>query len=422
MIAMRRAVAVILILVFVGVGTWHVAGSSESRRPGPSFGTELNRLIGEFDRRIAADPGDLMSMRELVAQLSLRFRLTGDFDDIHRAEGLARELMQRQPHDVSHVAELANLLLTQHRFREAWDLIEPLPAGPASPVTIRFDILFERGAYQEAAKLLKWMDPESYAGATRYALWYDFSGDAEKALRFFHVAYERAVKGALNPVSRSSAAATLATMYMHRGDVDRAREYYEAAEEHLSSSAPVHQGMAWLAYKSGRIEEAIGRYRSLAQRSEINAHLLPVMADMESERGNGAAGDALRQRFENITRTFPRLFNLHLALEIAEREPEQALQYLREEFAERRSREVLDAAAWASYHADRIDEAIRYSDSSVVVGEPTPLIHYHRGMILMAAGRHEPAIDHLKKALHGHIELQESIIEHIRRNLQKVRS
>jgi tetratricopeptide (TPR) repeat protein len=331
--------------------------------------------------------------------------------------------MQRQTYDVSHVAELANLLLTQHRFREAWDLIEPLPAGPASPVTpIRFDILFERGAYQEAAKLLKWMDPESYAGATRYALWYDFSGDAEKALRFFHVAYERAVKGALNPVSRSSAAATLATMYMHRGDVDRAREYYEAAEEHLSSSAPMHQGMAWLAYKSGRIEEAIGCYRSLAQKSEINAHLLPVMADMESERGNGAAGDALRQRFENITRTFPRLFNLHLAQEIAEREPEQALQYLREEFAERRSREVFDAAAWASYHADRIDEAIRYSDSSVVVGEPTPLIHYHRGMILMAAGRHEPAIDHLKKALHGHIELQDSIIEHIRRNLQKVRS
>lgn len=408
----RRGVA-ILIVFFIGVGTWYAVGSSEPQHTGPSFGTELNRLIGEFDRRVTVDPGDLLSMRELVAQLSLRFRLTGDLDDIHRAEVLARELMQKQSHDVSHVAELANILLTQHRFREAWELIEPISAGPGSPVTsIRFDILFERGDYDEAAKLLKFMDPESYAGATRYALWYDFSGDSEKATRFFQAAYARALKGALNPVSRSSAAATLATLYLHRGDVGHAREYYDAAEAHLSNSA--RQGMAWLAYKNGRIEEAMDHYRWLVHRSEVYAHVLPMMADMETERGDVVAANALRHRFETIAQSHPRLLNLYHVLEIAEREPERALQWVRAELVERRSREVFDAAAWASYHAGRMEDAIRYSDSSTVVGEPTPVIHYHRGMILMQAGRRDEAMGHLNKALEGEIELQNSIIERIR--------
>lgn len=418
---MTRVVSAILFFLVMGVGIWHTVGSSDPVRSQPSFGTELNRLIEEFDRRIAADPGDLLSTRELVAQLCLRFRMTGNFDDIARAEMLARELVRKQAHDVSHAAELANILLTQHRFREAWELIESFPAGPASPVTsIRFDILFERGEYEEAGKLLKFMDSKSYAGATRYALWYDFMGDAEKAVRFFRIAYERAVKGALNPVSRSSAAATLGTLTMHRGDIDRALVYYEEADEHLLNCVPAKQGNAWLAYKDGRTGEAIDHYRSLVHQSEIYAHLLPMMAELELERGDALAANALRHRFESMARTHPRLFNLYLAQELAEREPDRALQLILSELAERRSREVLDMAAWASFHAGRTEDAIRYSDGSVAVGEPTPMIHYHRGMILMAAGRRAEAVDHLSKALEGQFELQNSIVERIRHHLSKV--
>lgn len=79
-----------------------------------------NATIAVFERRVAADPRDQLSLRILGAQYLQRYRERGDIGDLDRAEHAARHALVLQPANADAIrAVLISALNAQHRFHDA---------------------------------------------------------------------------------------------------------------------------------------------------------------------------------------------------------------------------------------------------------------------------------------------------------------
>ena len=100
---------------------------------------------------------DFLSPRQLAEQYLQRYRETGDIDDVVRARHMAERSLAVQPRNVAAIAEMASVLLTLHRFREALDFADRLIAyDPSSPEFLAqtANLEMELGEYERAGTTL----------------------------------------------------------------------------------------------------------------------------------------------------------------------------------------------------------------------------------------------------------------------------
>jgi tetratricopeptide (TPR) repeat protein len=100
---------------------------------------------------------DFLSPRQLAEHYLQRYRETGDVDDVVRARHMAEQSLAIQPRNVAAIAEMASVLLTLHRFREALGFADRLIAyDPSSPEFLaqKANLEMELGEYERAGTTL----------------------------------------------------------------------------------------------------------------------------------------------------------------------------------------------------------------------------------------------------------------------------
>lgn len=369
-------------------------------RPGAT-----ERQVTALQERLRTSPDDPRLLTALGGAYLQRARDTGDASYYTRAEQALRRALARQPDNVDALTQLGVLALARHQFREARGLAEQartLNPDRALIYGILGDALVELGEYPQAVATVQRMvdlrpNLSSYA---RVSYLRELHGDIPGAID----AMQRAVRAG-GPAAENAAwtQTQLALLYFNQGDL-------VAAEAELRATLSLHSSYIPAQVALARVHAARGEWEPALQplRHAVDAMPLPeyaiLLGDVYRAAGRpdeAATQDALVRAMAQLQRAGGMAVDLEMALFEADHggDPAATVALARRAYADRPSIHSADTLAWALYRAGRLDEARLYSHEALRLGTRDALLHYHAGMIALAAGDQAVAREHLDTAL-----------------------
>lgn len=366
---------------------------------------DTERQVVALQERLRQSPDDPRLLTALGGAYLQRARDTGDAAYYARADQALRRAVERQPDNVDALTELGVLALARHQFGEARDLAEQaqvLNPDRALIYGVLGDALVELGQYPQAVATVQHMvdlrpDLSSYA---RVSYVRELHGDIPGAVD----AMQRAVRAG-GPAAENAAwtQTQLALLYFNQGDL-------VTAEAEARATLALHGGYIPAQVALARVHAARGEWDSALQllRHAVDVMPLPeyaiLLGDVDRAAGRpdeAAAQDALVRAMAQLQRAGGVAVDLEMALFEADHggDPVATVAQARQAYRDRPSIHGADTLAWALYRAGQIDEARLYSQEALRLGTRDALLHFHAGMIALAARDRAAARDALTTAL-----------------------
>jgi tetratricopeptide (TPR) repeat protein len=353
---------------------------------------------------------DMFSPRQLAGQYLQRYRERGDIGDVLRARAMAERSLKVQPRNLAATTEMAAVLLTLHRFREAERYIDVAvtydPDGPEF-LSQKAGLDMELGEYRDAERILGRIRPAARTDAT-----------AETARARLDELTGRLAS------ARAELAAATAQVDSNGGVGAQPRAWYhfragELAFEAGDNDAAIADERAALdlfptynlALKDlAKFELANHRYREALEAARKGAEVTPfpetlgyeadALAALGDARGAAATRDTIFaiERIGNAYHVNDRLLAIYYADHGLRRAA--ALAIARREAAVRGDEiYAQDTLAWTAAMDGRWGEARRAIARALRYGTQDPLIHYHAGAIALHFGDRDAARREFRAAL-----------------------
>lgn len=368
--------------------------------PAPG-GALVDRNLSALQRLARAMPQKADVWAELARVWLRKARESSDPGYYLHADGSAQVALVLAPeHRVASEVRAA-FLLEQHRFREARDAAEALLArepDEAAALGTLSDAELELGSTERATEMVRRMlllkpNLPSYSRAS-YLAW--LHGDFSAALENLRLAID-AGGAPDDKEARAWCLVQAALLFWGRGDVAGAAAGFQQALDVSAGYPPALVGQGKVALSRGEHRRAAELFRAAFRRSPLveTADLLAqalaaggdpdgARAAFESAEAEGRRGDARGLSLLYSTR------GLHVA---------EALELAQQERARRADIYTEDALAWALYRAGQVDQALAASERALRHGTKDARLLFHRGAILMAAGRRAQGKQLLQSAL-----------------------
>jgi tetratricopeptide (TPR) repeat protein len=413
---MKWVIAAAAVLLAGAAGGGYLAFRETTPAPGFAPAAQVlaaeaeieSREIAFYEQRAKADPFGALSRAKLASLYMQRSRRTGDFQDVLRAEAVAREsvrlLGQRNPG--ARVA-LASSLVSQHRFVEARRIAEELVADePLRPSyrALLGEVQMELGDYRASAATFDTLYPArtTLAVAPRVARLEEIRGRVPEARKLLALAAHEAT--ARGDLPREQ----VAWYHMRRGDVElrdgRLRQAARAYREGLAVNPEDHRILAALA----RVEVARGRWeRALALNERSIARVLDPLVVAEMSAAAAALGDSARAaeyaRVAAVAAGQQQGGSEHRAWSHFQLDHGRDVDSIAARAAAgvRLRPDVYgyDLLAWALYRQGRFAEARRAMTGALRMGTRDASLLFHAGMIERALGNDAEAARQLRRAL-----------------------
>jgi len=393
----RLGAGLILVAVAVGIAgaatavarTTAAARLVAATRDASARAARRDQDVAFFSRRVARDPIGAADRARLAALYLQRARETADYTDYRRAERLARRsLALRVGHNENTYALLANALLAQHRFTEAYAAARALDRrapGVASHQALLAEIALELGRYEEARALFDslWPARHELAVAPRLARWADLTGRVDLA--------QRLLVGALADAEtrRDLPPEQLAWFHLRVGDLALRTGRLDEAEFAFRRGLAVFPGDYRLLAGFARLEAARGNWHRAIDYGDSAVALVPdpvtfgVISDAYARLGDGRAAAEYAHAMEIAVLGQPgqwhRAWSLYL-LDHDRRVPE-VLARVQNELRARRDVYGYDLLAWALHKSHRDREARDAMEHALALGTLDPQLRQHAAAI-----------------------------------------
>jgi Tfp pilus assembly protein PilF len=345
----------------------------------------LSRDIAFLERRVAIDPHNWLLAGHLADLYARRFQEDADLTDVERAEALARSALALRTTTPSAHARLASILLTQHRFADAYDVAKIAASFEApgdAALAVFVDAARAVGDYAAADSALARITPGTFAAAVRGT-----GGDVRRAARRIGRACVRLEELGASRDLRAWCLTRLAGAEHARAGADAAEGWLRRA----LTVRPTHRGaiesLADMAYAQGEWRRA----KTLYTRILADAHpdLFLRLAEVDRALGLEDSAAKFEERFVALA-TAPgaeALNALPLAMHYARTgRCYDAARLARGELARRRSAEALETVAWIRFEcgdtrgaATLLAEADGLADLSTSGQYLDALLLQHRG-------------------------------------------
>jgi predicted Zn-dependent protease len=378
--------------------------------PAPHDYLDRDRLIAFYERIVARDSDDQITLRMLAAQYLARFRERGDLGDVARAQAAAQRSLALQPSgNDSADMTLSSALLAYHEFPRALHYARAaeaaVPSNDAAQAQVS-SLLMELGRYREAGVRLTRTgsadaDPSSLAVRARY---FELTGRLSLARNLIDDAtgsLDRLIAGPA--YARSWYHVRAAQLAFEAGDDDTVRDQLQRALELFPDNAAALMLKAqwerahhwWVASLSDATRSA--ELYPLPQTLGYEADAQRALGDVRAAEQTDALIDAER-RLYNVQGVNDRL----LAMYYAQRQTHLAvaLRMARADLV-RRGNEIYadDTMAWVLAAAGRWPQARTYAVRAVRLETEDPTLQYHAGAIAMETGHADEARARLSRAL-----------------------
>ena len=207
-----------------------------------------------WSNRLRPDSSGIGDLGPLAGAYTNLFEVTGNVNYLKNVEQLYKKAIKLsfQNKDI-YIRSLAHNYISQHRFKEARNILEESYAGISNKhltELMLFDVYMELGDYLKADEFLgKIKNNNDYNYLIRLAKWSEYKGNLEAAIRYL----EKAKKIAESRGSKSLkiwAYINLADFYGHAGKLKKAYNHYLMTLNLQPDNAYAKKGIAWIAFSS----------------------------------------------------------------------------------------------------------------------------------------------------------------------------
>jgi hypothetical protein len=411
-------VAIVLLAAFAAFPSYMNRRVSEAQRGDVATPAPVDRDYERRDALVAFWEGavrehhsnDMLSPRQLAGQYLQRYREKGDIDDVVRAENMARQSLAIQPRNIAATGELASVMLTLHRFREAQaDVERNVPYDPTGPAFLsqKSSLQMELGEYDAARATLDRIDPaqqQSIEAETVRSRYDELTG---------HLAKARALLAAamLEFDSNAGASAQSRAWYHFRagelafaaGDNDLAIQDERDALALFPTYNLALKDLAKFELSNHHYGEALDAAKAGARVTPF-PETLGYEADAEAalgdERGAAATRDLIFaiERLGNAYHVNDRLLAIYYSDHRLR--PADAFEIARREVAVRGDEiYAQDTLAWAAAMDGKWESANRASALAMRFKTEDPILSFHAGMIALHFQERDVAKRELTRAL-----------------------
>ncbi len=404
--------ASVLVGMFAAWGTTRVFGSEK----GPDYRAAETQAAREFndreqemaifEKRAAEDTISAADRAELAARYLQRSRETGDFNDVMRADSLARKSIALRT-NLPAVVTLIASLIEQHKFIEARTYALQLVAeepGEDRYKAMLGEINLEVGDYEGARRAFTSLRPGSAATlgiAPSYARWLEINGNDQASRRLLYRAM--AMADSARHLQRETVAwfrFRVADMEMRHGRLRGAERALRSARALLPKDHRFIAADARLAALRHDWRKAISLGDS-AISIVFDPATVGLVGDAYAALGDTAKASEYNRTMEVAVVQQPgdyhRAWSLFL-LDHDRRVPE-VLSKVQEELKTRRDIYGYDLLGWALFKSGRYSEARAAAATALAQGTQDALLFFHAGMIERAGGDPSAAKRHLDRAL-----------------------
>lgn len=406
------AVLGVVIVALLGIRAASKRASQPAAAPQPpiALATTLRATPGD-QRVIAAQmmidrvPSDARGYNLLAAAFMQKARETGDFGFNAKAEEALARSVKAEPDNYDALKLRAKLLLTFHRFTEAYEVslqaknVNPRDHDVYGAMT---DALVELGDYPkavEAAQMMVDLRPDT-ASYSRVSYLRQLHGDTKGAIEAMRVAAQAA-----SPQDPESVAWCLVQLgdalindgQMADGERELDRALFTFPDYHLALAAKAHARLS-----AGDTGKAVEFYRRAIERVPLPEYAI-ALGDLYTKLGQTEEAKRQYALVEFVERAGANnnTYSRQLALFWADHDMrlDDALAAAERERAMRKDIYTADALAWCLYKKGRLTEAKTAIDEALRLGTRDARLLYHAGMISNGLGDRRAAAKSLKEAL-----------------------
>lgn len=310
-----------------------------------------------YEARAARDPYGARDRAMLAALYLERGRATGAESDLQAAERLARaSTAVRLAHNDGAASVLAGTLVAQHKFVEAYTIMDAVLARDSGDAVVRAtlgEIALELGRYPEADRLFAPLGIVALSPAVgpRYARWLELRGESGAARRLLEDLRAAQAEGfRVSPEQLAWYDLRIGDLAARHGRADLAEAAYRRGLALVPEDGRLLAARGWLALQRGaRVEARRLGEEALALRYDPAA--LMLLAEVAERDGDSARATEYVAAVELATLGPASGFHRSAALFLLDRGVRVAEIRARAlaELETRRDVHGYDVAAWALY-------------------------------------------------------------------------
>jgi tetratricopeptide (TPR) repeat protein len=367
-----------------------------------------NTVVRRLETAVAAHPDDARGLALLGLGYQQLARETADASWLGRADAALERATRADRNDAVAASALAQLAVTQHRFREAVPLARRALRLDGESAVARGalgDALLALGRHDEAFDVydrLAAMGP-SVGAYARIATARQLLGRPAAALDAMELAIEA---GSAIPEQEAWALTRYGTLLVAADRLRDARNAYRRALRLAPEYVHAQAGLARVDAASGRFAVAAARLDRVVERLPAPEYAV-LLGDVLERSGRPRAaarayalvGALERVLAANAVRTelSTALFDLDRGVRLAD-----ALGRARTAYREAPGLAAADAVAWGLYRTRNCAEARVWSRRALALGTKDGLFFFHRGLIERCLAGAEAGRPWFQRALAAH--------------------
>ena len=337
-------------------------------------------------------PNQTTYLGVLASNYSKLFEITANIDDLKKAESLLVESNETNKYSsVNTMRSLARNYISQHRFKEALELVNKAKAigeGMKETHKILFDVQMELGNYTEAELSLRQLtDKNEFDYLIRVAKWNDHLGDLKTTINMMKKAQVIAEKYD-NKYLKTWIYSNLGDFNGHAGNIKESYEYYLKTLAIDPNNSYALKGIAWIAFSHEKDTKEANRIIDIVAKKHNSPDFYLLKAQIAEFENNQTSKKENLYKYRAMLQNtnYGAMYNSYNVILFAQDKStsSKALEIAKVEVEHRPTPVSYDLLAWSYYNLGDKQKALEIEQRHVEGKSFEPKLNYHLATIYKA--------------------------------------
>ncbi|WP_040278253.1 tetratricopeptide repeat protein [Psychroserpens damuponensis] len=348
-----------------------------------------------WSEKLEKTPNQYGYHSKLASTYTAYFTTTGEVEYLKKAEDELLIVNKRSLYkNPSYLKSLAYNYISQHRFKEALELLEKAEAlkeNLSETQKMLFDVHLELGNYKKAQAYLNSFENFSdFDYLIRLSKMSDHNGDLESAIKYMEKAMAIAESSNLNNLKQWSYT-NIADFYGHAGEIKKSYNHFLKALELDPNDAYAKKGIAWIVYSHEKNpDEALRILNSVTKTYKAPDYYL-LKSEIADYKGDETMRKAQLELYKTAmqNKAYGDMYNKYNVLLYTDEnvQLEDAIAIAKTEVENRPTPQSYDLLAWTYFKNGNLEAALDVVEQHVIGKTYEPATLYHVAQIYKAAGK-----------------------------------
>lgn len=348
----------------------------------------LNGVKKELDfwsNKLQKSPNQYPYYSKMASANSQLFNLTGDINQLKKAEeNLLAVNKKTNFNNAGYLRSLARNYISQHRFKEALDLLLKAEKNGENLTQTHFmlvDVYLELGDYKKVEQYLSIVkNLNNFDYLIRLSKYNDHLGNLDNAIKYLESSLKIA-KSTKNETLIQWNYTNLADYYGHAGRIEDSYNAYLNALKINPNNSYAKKGIAWIVYSYERNPEEALRILNAIQNENSSPDYFLLKLEIADFMGNIVEKEKQTKKYLAAVsdHKYGVMYAKYNAILFADKKhkKKEAIEIAKKEVMHRPTAQSYDLLAWTYYKNGETKKALNITEKYVIgkTFEPEALLH-----------------------------------------------